>query len=155
MCFLDSNLIETECSHEKTYLIGGVSPAKGETYTITNAKFNSISFISFLTLLLNSITGEINLILDNHSVHHSKAVNEFMKKHERLHPVFLPEYSPDLNPKENFWNYLRSKYLNNKVFGTVDEMAKGVINFISNISKEIVKSVCSCEYLLAPKVVKD
>lgn len=140
--------IETECSHEKTYLIGGVSPILGETYTTTNEKFNAITFIQFLASLLSKIIGEITLILDNHSVHHSKAVNKFLEKNTRLHLVFLPEYSPDLNPKENFWNYLRMKYLNNKVFKTTEEMSREVIKFIKSIPKDTVKSICSYEYLL-------
>ena len=62
--------------------------------------------------------------------------------------MFLPEYSPDLNPKENFWNYLRKKFLNNKVFKTVAEMADAVKEFIKKIPKEIVKKICSYDYLL-------
>ncbi len=140
--------IETECSHEKTYIVGGVSPTSGETFTLTNEKFNSLIFIQYLKLLLNSIDGEITLVLDNSPVHHSKIVNQFVDKNPRLNRMFLPEYSPDLNPKENFWNYLRKKFLNNKVFKTVGEMASGVLEFIKKIPKEIVKKICSYDYLL-------
>lgn len=140
--------IETECSHEKTYLVGGVSPDDGETYTITNKKFNSVVFIEFLTLLLASIRGEIFLVLDNHPSHHSKAVQKFLESHSRINLIFLPEYSPDLNPKENFWNYIRKKFLNNKVFGTVEDMAREVVEFIKGIPREVVKRICSYQYLL-------
>jgi len=140
--------IETECSHEKTYLIGGVSPNDGETYTVANNKFNSNVFIEFLALLLASIKGNIFLVLNNHPSHHSKAVQKFLETNPRNNLIFLPEYSPDLNPKENFWNYVRKKFLNNKVFGTVEDMAREVVNFIKNIPKEVVRSICSYDYLL-------
>ena len=140
--------IETECSHEKTYIVGGVSPTSGETFTITNEKFNSSVFIQYLRLLLNSADGEITLVLDNHPVHHSKIVNQFFDMNPRLNRMFLPEYSPDFNPKENFWNYLRKKFLNNKVFKTVAEMAEEVKEFIKEIPKEVVKRICSYDYLL-------
>ena len=140
--------IETECSHEKTYIVGGVSPTSGETFTLTNEKFNSLIFIQYLKLLLNSIEGEITLVLDNSPVHHSKIVNQFVDINPRLNRMFLPEYSPDLNPKENFWNYLRKKFLNNKVFRTVGEMAEAVKEFIKKIPKEVVKKICSYDYLL-------
>lgn len=140
--------IETECSHEKTYIVGGVSPTSGETFTLTNEKFNSLIFIQYLKLLLENIEGEITLVLDNSPIHHSKIVNQFFDSNQRLNRIFLPEYSPDMNPKENFWNYLRKKFLNNKVFKTVGEMAEAVKDFIKNIPREIVKKICSYDYLL-------
>lgn len=140
--------IETDCSHEKTYLVGGVAPTTGDTFTITNERFNSLVFIQFLNLLLNKIDGEITLVMDNHPSHHSKKVQQFLDVNPRINPLFLPEYSPDFNPKENFWNYLRKKFLNNKVFKDVKEMAREVKKFIRKIPKRIVKKICSYEYLL-------
>jgi transposase len=32
----------------------------------------------------------------------------------------LPSYSPELNPQENIWQYLRQNYLANRVFNTYD-----------------------------------
>jgi len=37
--------IGTNCSHEKTYVVGGVAPDKGKTYPITDEKFNWGIFI--------------------------------------------------------------------------------------------------------------
>ena len=140
--------IETECSHEKNYIVGGVAPVTGATYTVVDEKFNSAIFIQFLRLLLARINGDITMVLDNHPSHHSKMVRAFLENHARLNLLFLPAYSPDFNPKENFWNYLRKKFLNNKVFKTTKEMAIAVKDFIKRIPKKVVKKVCSYEYLL-------
>lgn len=143
--------IETNCSHKKTFIIGGVAPDKGKTYTLTNEKFNSKVFIKFLLLILSSIKRKIVLFMDNHPAHHSLETKEFLEKHRRIEIVCLPKYSPELNPKENFWNYVRKKFLNNKLFETVEEMSRQVLEFIKNIPKKIVKKVCSYEYLLRQK----
>lgn len=140
--------IETACSHEKNYIVGGVAPVTGATYTVVNEKFNSMVFIQFLQLLLARTEGDITLVLDNHPSHHSKMTQEFLKDKSRLNLLFLPAYSPDLNPKENFWNYIRKKFLNNKVFKTTKEMAIAVKDFIKKIPKKVVQKVCSYEYLL-------
>ena len=34
--------------------------------------------------------------------------------------LLLPPYSPELNPQENVWQYLRQNYLANRVFDTYD-----------------------------------
>ena len=143
--------IETNCSHKKVYVVGGVAPEKGKTYTLTNEKFNADVFINFLKLLLSSIKGKIDLVIDNSPVHHSLKVKEFLSKHCRINIICLPKYSPEMNPQENFWNYIRKKFLNNKLFKTVEEMAEAVMKFIKSIPPKIVKRICSYEYLLREK----
>jgi len=140
--------IGTNCSHQKTYVIGGVAPDKGKTYTTTNEKFNAEVFINFLKLLLSSIKGKIDLVIDNSPVHHCNKVKDFLKRKSRIKIICLPKYSPEMNPQENFWNYLRKKFLNNKLFGTVEKMAEEVKKFIKSIPKKVVKKICSYEYLL-------
>jgi len=143
--------IETNCSHKKTYVVGGVAPDKGKVYTLTNEKFNADVFINFLRLLLSSIKGKIDLVIDNSPIHHSLKVKEFLLKHRRINVICLPKYSPEMNPQENFWNYVRKKFLNNKLFETVEEMAEKVKEFIKSIPKKVVKKICSYEYLLRKK----
>lgn len=138
----------TDCSHEKTYVIGGVAPSLGRTYTLTNEKFNSGVFIQFLRLLLRRNQGDLTLVLDNHPSHHSKRVRQFLDINPRLNLLFLPAYSPDLNPQENLWRHLRKKLLNNKLFKSVKDMAKALKQFLRKLPKKVVKSVCSYDYLL-------
>ena len=52
-----------------------------------------------------------------------------------------------MNSQEHFWGYIRKKFLNNKVFDTVEEMAEEVKKFIKSIPKKVVKSICSYDYL--------
>jgi DDE superfamily endonuclease len=35
-------------------------------------------------------------------------------------PIFLPSRSPELNPVENIWQFLRQNWLSNRVFETYD-----------------------------------
>ncbi len=42
--------------------------------------------------------------------------------------LFLPPRSPELNPVENVWQYLRQTYLSNRVFDTYDEIIDAACN---------------------------
>ena len=41
-----------------------------------------------------------------------------LKLPDNISTLTLPPYSPELNPQENIWQYLRQNYLSNQVFGT-------------------------------------
>jgi transposase len=36
--------------------------------------------------------------------------------------LYLPPYSPELNPVENIWQFLRQNHLSNRVFRTYDDI---------------------------------
>jgi transposase len=38
--------------------------------------------------------------------------------------IFLPPRSPELNPQENIWQYLRQNWLSNRVFETYDAIVE-------------------------------
>ena len=65
-------------------------------------------------------TKKIILALDNYSVHKTKTVHDFLKEHAaRLRLVFLPTYSPWLNPIELFWRHLKKQVLPNRFFESI------------------------------------
>lgn len=43
-----------------------------------------------------------------------------LKVPDNISLLKLPPYSPELNPQENIWQYLRQNYLSNRVFDTYD-----------------------------------
>jgi transposase len=66
-------------------------------------------FIEFLKRLLHGAERPVFLLVDGHTVHHSKRVREFVEATEgRLKLFFLPAYSPELNPDELVWNHVKS-----------------------------------------------
>jgi len=62
----------------------------------------------FEKILLKEITAGSFIIMDNASFHR-KAVLSEMAKAEGCSMIFLPPYSPDLNPIEYFWAWLKRK----------------------------------------------
>ena len=52
----------------------------------------------------------IIVVLDNASIHKSKKVKEYCKKNN-IYLVYLPPYSPDLNPIEKLWKKVKRKFM--------------------------------------------
>lgn len=56
-------------------------------------------------------------MLDNARWHHAKMLKGFLEEHkEKLTLLFLPPYSPELNPQERVWRQTRRKATHNKYF---------------------------------------
>ncbi len=83
--------------------------ARGELrFMLVQGRVNGAVFAEFLGRLMHNSAHPIFLILDGHSIHHSRPVRDFVASQEgRLRLFFLPPYSPELNPDEQVWNYVK------------------------------------------------
>ena len=83
------------------------------------------------------------IYLDNTPVHRSKVLKKWLENHPKVVLKYLPRYSPDINPQEEWWNYERAKLLNNRYFGSNRKLDGAVRRFVRNTSPATVKSVCN------------
>ncbi|QIO08976.1 IS630 family transposase [Acinetobacter lanii] len=83
-------------------------------------------FVCWLEYLLQDLkqkddqTKSYLLILDNASIHKGRVIDDLAARYQ-IRIVYLPAYSPDLNPIERAWSVLKSKVRhmvaqNNKTF---------------------------------------
>ena len=59
--------------------------------------------------------------------------------------IHLPPKSPELNPAENLWHYLRSHYWSNRFYKTWDDLKAAAIEAWRRacLVPELIKSVCA------------
>jgi transposase len=84
--------------------------AKGELrFMLEDGKVTGTVFVEFLRRLLVGATAPIFLIVDGAPIHKAKTVKAFVASTAgRLRLFFLPPYSPELNPDEQVWNYVKN-----------------------------------------------
>ena len=87
-----------------------ISPAGRMLFRIEKKTVNSETFIDFLKQIMrNHKWRKIIIITDNSKVHTSAMTKEFLDQNKsRFAVYFLPTYSPDLNPDEEVWKYLKN-----------------------------------------------
>jgi len=70
-------------------------------WMIIDEAFNSDKLIEFLEALIKDADKKVFLILDNLRVHHSKPVKKWAEERkDEIELLYLPSYSPELNPEE-------------------------------------------------------
>jgi transposase len=102
---------------EFKYEYAAVSPWDGDLDYLTTDKMNTNNMSLFLDQVSKSHGQDfIVMVLDGASSHKCKD----LKVPENITLVFLPPYSPELNPAEQIWNILRRNYFANRVFDSLN-----------------------------------
>lgn len=63
--------------------------------------------------------------------------------------VRLPPYSPELNPIENLWHYLRAHHWSNRVYEDWDALKSAAADALVRVGRdaERIQSVCAAPYI--------
>lgn len=77
---------------------------------------------------------KIYLVLDNAPYNRAKKVKKLAKK-LKIRLLYLPPYSPNLNPIERLWKFMKKKMMANKYYDTFDDFKHEVMEFFRGIRK--------------------
>lgn len=101
---------------ERKTLFGCIEPETGIVITSKADKGNTVSFFSFLLLVTKMYHDrKVIMVLDNVPYHHAKRLKPILERYKhRIELLYLPPYSPDLNPIERVWWYMRKKITHNR-----------------------------------------
>ncbi|HBK59716.1 MAG TPA: hypothetical protein DDZ84_02840 [Firmicutes bacterium] len=72
---------------------------------------------------------EVKVILDTYRPHRSIAPGYESKYQGRLHFMFLPPYSPELNPQENVWAWLKDYCARDSAYSADKELPQRIRKF--------------------------
>ena len=86
---------------------------------------------------------QIVIVMDGAGWHQSKKL--IIPNNIRI--IILPPYSPELNPVEKLWQYIKDRTIKNRIYKTLPQLEKVVCKFVSNLSSEIIRSVCGVGYI--------
>ncbi len=82
----------------------------------------------------------IHLFCDNASYYRNKEVTKYLTTSKiRLH--FLPPYSPNLNPIERLWKWMKERVIYNTYYEEFDEFRSAVFGFFGALSNLAAESI--------------
>ncbi|MBM4109153.1 MAG: hypothetical protein FJ255_12610 [Phycisphaerae bacterium] len=61
--------------------------------------------------------------------------------------LFLPPKSPEINPVERLWHYMRSHYLSNRAYDDYDHIREATGRAYRALTPDVLRSVCRCDYI--------
>jgi transposase len=131
--------------YEWVYLYAAVEPASGASVALQAPNIDTGTMNQFLKMLAKELKPSEHavLIMDQAGWHKSKK----LQVPENIWILFLPPYSPELNPVERLWAYLRSHYLANRVYDDYQHLLDAGAEAWQQLTPELLRSVCACGYL--------
>jgi transposase len=90
---------------------------------------------------------EIRLIWDQASWHKSKS----LKVPDNIALKSLPPYSPELNPVEKLWQWLKKHLCRNRLFAYLDDLMDTLAEMLINLTPTRFRELCQCSDLLQYK----
>lgn len=115
--------IPTGRKRESLTFFGCLNLMTRKFYWKKSRKSDSDTFLWFLTQLRQRTPKKrIIIILDNASIHGSRKVKAYLKRHENIHLCYLPTYSPEYNPVELFWKWIKPKVYGFSALGGIQEL---------------------------------
>ena len=106
--------------HIRMNVTGMICPRTGEFYALEFSHSDGVVFQTFLNHAGQDVHSQRTrnlLIADNASWHKNKSINW-----GRFEPIFLPPYSPDLNPIEKLWLVLKAEWFSDFTAKTKDAL---------------------------------
>ncbi len=98
--------------YKSAYLFGAICPARGAGLVMPFA--NTDAMQKHLQEISRAVShGAIAVLLMDRAGWHTTGVLEMPKN---IIPIFLPPRSPELNPVENIWRFMRDNWLSNRIF---------------------------------------
>jgi transposase len=132
--------------HGRVNLMGAFELGTGVFYgVLTRFYVNACRFRRFLCHLKRAMrTDKLLLICDNARFHHAKWLKEWVEHQTSwLRLVFLPAYSPDFNPIERLWSWIKDEYTHNQCWQSQTRLLHDLAKMVSELSDRAseIKSV--------------
>src|SRR5947209_4976724 len=140
--------VAAQLIREYIYLYGAVCPKDGSGVYLIMPASDTACFQIYLDVLSKKYQRQhILLVLDGAPNHHCGT----LKVPDNISLLFLPPYSPELNPKENLWDEIREKIFKNLALKSMNEVYAKLREAVLYIERNanLVRSITSFPYIVS------
>jgi transposase len=127
-----------------TYLYGSYSPIDGDSFVWEVNGVSTQIFEAYLNALSAHRPKEFKIVvIDNAGFHSTKNI----EVPDNIYLLNIPPYTPELNPCEQIWAYLKTRF-KNQVFKTMDDLKEWLYYKVENMSKQTIMSITANHHYL-------
>jgi transposase len=127
--------------------MGSYNFETGQMTVTFHQRGNYQSFKKHLKKILYTYRNQstILMVVDNVRFHHAKLLKKWLVRHPKLQIIYLPPYSPTLNPIERAWWYMRKKITHNRYLHSLEDRLIAFWKMFSHFQKPNQELLEVCE----------
>jgi transposase len=141
-----------QTQYDYLYVFSAVCSKTGDAGGLITPHINTDTMNAFLEQFSRELPPDVHaaMILDRAGWHVASA----LRVPGNVTLVHLPPKSPELNPTENLWHYLRSHYWSNRLYKTWEDLKQAATTAwrAACLTPDLIKSVCADTALRANQV---
>jgi transposase len=135
---------EIKPGYSNLYVYSAVDAEDGTEFSLLLPEVNTEMMNIFLEHFQSAIPEHhVLLVMDQAGWH--KSVDLMIP--ENVEILHLPPYSPELNPVERLWQWLRRNFMRNRLFEKLNQVEKALAEAWNHLSPSTLGSICRCSYL--------
>lgn len=138
--------------YASAWLYGAVRPGTDDAFALVMTEVGAAAMQVFLDRFAATLPNGVHaaLLLDGAGWHTAGDI----VLPDNVSLIFLPPYSPKLNPAERLWLYLRERYLSLRLFRDLDDIIDGCSDAWNRMTAETgrVASLTNFPYLRSVRI---
>jgi transposase len=132
-----------QTQYQSLYVYSAACPATGDVCGLITPHVNTDTMNTFLEQFSRELPADVHavMVLDQAGWHTAAA----LQIPSNVTLVHLPPKSPELNPAENLWHYLRSHFWSNRLYATWDDLKQAAVEAWRRVClvPDLIKTVCA------------
>lgn len=135
-----------QTEYQYLWVLGAVCPETGHAEGLLSPQLNTKIVNLFLEQFSQTLAADEHaaMIWDGAGFH----VSGQLQVPANVTIIQLPAYSPELNPIENLWHYLKSHFWSNRAYAHYDALEQAAIQAWKQavLNADLMKTVCNAPY---------
>jgi transposase len=130
------------------HLFAAVRPATGQSFALVLPELSTEAMQVFLEMFAATLAPDEHaaLVADQAGWH----IAEALRVPDNVTLVYLPSYSPELNPVERVWLYLRERHLSHRLLDGYEAIVDALCHAWKQLTAERFRSLTQYPYLQKP-----
>lgn len=129
--------------YKNFYLYSSVNPLNGNNFSLILPNVDTINFNVFLEEFAKTLDKNAIIVVDGASWHRSKALNV----PKNIEIIIQPPYSPEINPVEKLWQYIKRHTIKNKLFTNLEIIEEALCQILKSMTQDHFRKICNVKYI--------